>query len=83
MNPVNSSQQNNQNDGRANGQINRDNRVSEGSKAHTAPTGGLWARSLALFANFFLIILAYYQVKAASEHYCLNTAVADYPLTHG
>ena len=67
MNPVNSSQQNNPNDGRINGQINRDNRVSEGNTAHTAPAGGLWARSLALFANFFLIILAYYQVKAASR----------------
>ena len=37
------------------------------SSNRTAPNGVVWARSLALFANFFLIILAYYQVKAASR----------------
>lgn len=32
-----------------------------------APRPALFGRSLALFCNFFLIILAYYQVKAASR----------------
>ena len=63
MNPVNNSQQGDQN----HGQNDSQSRFSAESMAHTAPNGRLWARSLALFANFFLIILAYYQVKAASR----------------
>ena len=55
MNSVNSSQQSHNNDS------------SGGSNHHTPPIGGIWVRSLALFANFFLIILAYYQVKTASR----------------
>lgn len=37
-----------------------------------AQAGGLAARALVLFANFFLIILAYYQVKAASRSLVLE-----------
>ncbi|MEM7466831.1 MAG: Npt1/Npt2 family nucleotide transporter [Pseudomonadota bacterium] len=41
---------------------------SDGSRgAEPSPNGSVWIRSIALFANFFLIILAYYQVKAASR----------------
>ncbi|MGR8950160.1 MAG: NTP/NDP exchange transporter [Gammaproteobacteria bacterium] len=40
----------------------------ENPKIHSsAPHAAVWIRSLALFTNFFLIILAYYQVKAASR----------------
>ncbi len=37
----------------------------------------LFARSLALFANFFLIILAYYQVKAASRSLLIEFGGAE------
>ena len=55
MNSVNTSQQGSQSD------PERSNITSP------APIAAVWLRSLALFANFFLIILAYYQVKAASR----------------
>ena len=55
MNSVNTSQQGSQSDpGRSN-------------ITSPTPIATVWLRSLALFANFFLIILAYYQVKAASR----------------
>jgi AAA family ATP:ADP antiporter len=43
------------------------------SRAPSAPAAGpLAGRSLALFFNFFLVILAYYQVKAASRSLLLE-----------
>ncbi len=43
----------------------------------SAPRAVLFGRSLALFANFFLIILAYYQVKAASRSLLIEFGGAD------
>ncbi len=43
----------------------------------SAPRAILFGRSLALFANFFLIILAYYQVKAASRSLLIEFGGAD------
>lgn len=42
-----------------------------------APRPALLGRSLALFCNFFLIILAYYQVKAASRSLLIAFGGAD------
>lgn len=50
-----------------NSQADNNNGSSGEGNYHTGPNSSIWARSLALFANFFLIILAYYQVKTASR----------------
>jgi ATP:ADP antiporter, AAA family len=51
--------------------------ASAHNSATPAPRAILFGRSLALFANFFLIILAYYQVKAASRSLLIEFGGAD------
>lgn len=50
--------------------MERDDSTEQADKS--PPTGRLAVRALVLFANFFLIILAYYQVKAASRSLVLE-----------
>lgn len=51
--------------------------ASDHSAISSAPRAALIGRSLALFTNFFLIILAYYQVKAASRSLLIEVGGAD------
>lgn len=50
--------------------MGRDDTITQADKS--PPGGRLALRALVLFANFFLIILAYYQVKAASRSLVLE-----------
>ena len=52
-------------------------RVNE-VKAKNLEKSTIWGRSVVLFANFFLIICAYYQVKAASRSLLIEYAGADW-----
>jgi ATP:ADP antiporter, AAA family len=51
--------------------------VTQAREGSQGFTGGLAHRSVVLFANFFLIILAYYQIKAASRSLLIEHWGAD------